>query len=31
MAKEITAEFKTLLTKAEYDRIYETIKEWIFE
>ena len=27
MAKEITAEFKTLLTKAEYDRIYETIKE----
>ena len=27
MAKELTAEFKTLLTKEEYHRIYETIKE----
>ena len=27
MAKEITAEFKTLLTKEEYDRIYEKVKE----
>lgn len=28
MAKEITAEFKTLLTKAEYDRLYEMMKEY---
>ena len=27
MAKEIIAEFKTLLTKEEYNRIYETIKD----
>ena len=27
MAKEITADFKTLLTKAEYDLIYEIVKE----
>ena len=27
MSKELTAEFKTLLTKEEYNRLYETMKE----